>query len=45
MGAPTVLYNGDISGALIAASIPNALSGANIIQIPYGNGMKVLIIG
>jgi hypothetical protein len=40
--AATILYDGTISGGAIAATI--ACSGANVISIPYANGMRVLLI-
>ena len=42
MSAADILYDGAISGSAIAATI--TMSGANVITIPYANGMRVLIL-
>lgn len=42
MAAATIVYDGNVSGALIAAAM--TMSGANCVPIVYANGMKVLIL-
>lgn len=40
----TELYNGQISGALIAASLASETSGANLLVVPSANGQEVSIL-
>ena len=44
MATPTIVYDGTVSGAAIAASLTAAVSGAVCMQFSYANGMRVLIV-
>lgn len=39
-----VYYDGVISGGAIAVAIAT-VSGANLVSIPYANGMRVMLVG